>query len=387
MIREKARNILAFLWRPRRLIWVGLILVVVLALFFIYRDFFYESGHFDKAETLQQLMHEWSALNNIPGIVLQVSKDQETIFHGARGNISLKSDEPIDPEIPFHTASTGKIFTTISVLALHEQGLLSLDEPIAPYVSEDILSELLVVEGKDYSSELTFRQLITHRSGLPNTDNSLRFRFWVLLQPQRVRTPEELIDFARKLCPVGEPDERWAYSSIGYFLLGLAIESVTGEPYHSVVRREVFEPLGMKDTYESNQELPIDFRTTHHYLSKRDLAKLHPSFEFADGGFVTTTNDLIILGNAILQERVFKDSETQKLFMSSPSFEKGFGVFWAETANGTRYLFQLGPWGGVLLAVFPENNMVIAFTLNQSNTLSGKFFSQVIDILTAQGYF
>jgi D-alanyl-D-alanine carboxypeptidase len=249
-----------------------------------------------------------------------------------------------------------------------------------------MLAGLLVVDGKDYSQEITFRQLITHRSGLPNTDNSLSFQYWVLSERDRARRPSELIEFARGMTPVGKPDQTMGYSSVGYFLLGLAIQGVTGEPYHQVVRRELFDPLGMTDTYESNHELPAELKTSHHYFGPFNLVEdTDPSFEFADGGLVTTAEDLMKLGRAIIQESIFKNDETRRIFSTPLKNGSGFGYFWGQTPGNVKFLFQPGFWG-VRFAVFPEQKIVVVFTLNQSNTLAQKFLRQSITLLSEGGH-
>jgi len=365
----------------KRVILVAVFSVVTVVGYWVYQNFGYYSGSFIKPANFQELVDNWAEQDNIPGVILRIDKNQETIFETASGTITLKEGEPLSPSTPFHTASVGKIFTTLTLLKLHEQGVLSIDEPIAPYVDEAVLTGLVQIEGIDYSKDLTFRQLITHRGGLPNTDVSLKFQYWVLSKRDRKRLPSELINFARGMKAVGKPDELTSYSSVGYFLLGLAIEGVTAQPYHEVVRRELLDPLGMSNTYESNHELPPDLKTSHHYFGYIDLAdNTDPSFEFADGGFVTTTDDLITLGQAIVQASLFDNPETRSIFDTPLDDGAGFGYYWAQTEDGLRYMFQPGFWG-VRFAVFPDHNMIIVFTLNQSNTLTQKFSNQLIELL------
>lgn len=371
---------------PRRFALVVFIMFLSVVGFWIYQNLLFYSGWFGQPANIQELVDKWTEQENIPGIILRIDKNKNTIFSSATGTVKLGGNDALSLETPFHTASVGKLFTSLTLLKLYEKGVLSLDESIAPYVDKQILAGLLVVDGKDYSQEITFRQLVTHSSGLANTDDSLRFQFWVLSKRDRKRHPSELIDFARKMEPVGKPDEVISYSSVGYFLLGLALEGVTQQPYHELVRRELFEPLKMNSTYESNSELPMGHKTSHHYFGYIDLAEnTDPSFEFADGGFVTTAEDMVRLGNAIIQGSIFKSDEINALFNTPLPDGSGFGYFWDQTPSGIKYLFQPGFWG-VRLAIFPEQKMVIVFTLNQSNTLTQKFSKQLIQLLSENGH-
>lgn len=365
-----------------------LIVLIVLGFsgFWIYQNLIYYSGWFGKPSSIQDLMENWVEQQNIPGAILRIDRNNETIFNEAVGTFTLGGSDELSTTTPFHTASVGKIFTSLTVLKLHEKGVLSLDAAVAPYVEQEVLSELLVLDGIDYSQHITFRQLVTHRSGLPNTDESLRFQYWVLSKRDRKRLPSELIQFARQIPPVGKPDQVTSYSSVGYFLLGLALEGVTGKPYHKIVRDELFDPVGMADTFESNNELPSGHKTSHHYFGYIDLVEnTDPSFEFADGGFVTTTQDMVKLGKAIIEGSYFKNNDIQKIFKTPLPDGSGFGYFWEQTPDGIEYLFQPGFWG-VRFAIFPDQNMVIIFTLNQSNTLTQKFSKQLLELLRENGY-
>lgn len=362
-----------------------LLLTLACITYWFHQNFIHRSAWSGSPESYQELMDNWAAQRNIPGVILRIDKAQEEIFHGASGTLALSGDESIMPDTPFHTASVGKMFTTLTLLKLHEKGVLSLDEPVAPYVNREIITELLVVDGKDYSQEITFRQLATHRSGLPNTDESLRFLFWALSKRDRKRLPSELIEFARKMTPAGKPDETTSYSSAGFFLLGLALEGVTGQPYHSIVRQQLLNPMGMMDTYESNRELPVEHRTSHHYIGFIDLAQdTDPSFEFADGGFVTTARDLQKLGEAIIQSRLFDNDAVGQIFDTPLPDGSGFGYFWMQLPDGVEYLFQPGYWG-VRFMVFPKQEMVVTYTLNQSNTDARQFTRQLIELLREDG--
>lgn len=371
----------------------GLVIIILGILgFWFYQTFLHWSGSFKPAADFDELLQDWSGLNNIPGLLLHIEQGQEVIYSNASGYQSHDAQIEINSETPFHTASVGKIFTSITLLRLHEQGIVSLDEPIGPYVDPVVVDGLLVIDGVDYVSDITFRHLATHQSGLPNLDESLRFQYWILSQPERKRSPEEMIQFSKKMPPVGRPGETAAYSSTGYWLLGLALEGATGKAYHEIVREELLDPLKMTQTFESNLELDPNLEMTHHYFGPINLATtVDPSFEFADGGFVTTSADLVKLSRALVDQTLFETDEATQLFSGFRSdttelgFEHGFGFFWAETADGNPYLFQPGFWG-VRFVVFPEEELTIVFTLNQSNTLAQKFLDQTIDLLEQGGY-
>ena len=68
----------------------------------------------------------------------------------------------------FYTASTGKMLCAVTILKLTENGQLTLNDKISKYLSDDVMDGLLVVDGVDYSNDITIKQLLSHTSGIPD---------------------------------------------------------------------------------------------------------------------------------------------------------------------------------------------------------------------------
>lgn len=149
---------------------------------------------------------------------------------------------------------------------------------------------LVAIDGRDYADSITLRQLLSHRAGVANTDNDLEFVWWVMSQPQRRRTPREILAHARRIGGVAVPGTQTSYASPGYTLAALVLERAAGQPFHQLVRRELLERLGMHATFDATHEWPRDRATLHHYLGSIDFSRFDPSFEFGDGGYVSRAN-------------------------------------------------------------------------------------------------
>ena len=150
----------------------------------------------------------------------------------AYGNGPTSSD-------PFRIGSLTKMFTAVAVLTLVDEGLVDLDAPAAAYVTR-----VAVPDG------VTVRDLLRHTSGLFNYTDAPTFFRDAFARPDRIWTPEEVLQpvLARDL--LFEPGARFSYSNSNYLTLGLLVEEVTGQPYHEVVRERITTALGLSsNTY------------------------------------------------------------------------------------------------------------------------------------------
>ena len=208
----------------------------------------------------------------------------------------------------------------------------------------------------------------------------------LFMRPNRKWSPHDLLDVARGVSAVGKPSKQTSYASPGYYLLGLLLEEVSGDPYHLVVRREVFEPLGMTHTYEANNEWSGDLETLKHYAGWFDLSDNDPSFEFADGGFVSTTSDLTRFGLALVENRLFKQSQTTALFFSTPpetpeaQYYQGLGPRIELQNEEVSLAYHAGFWGVYFIAS-PSEGWTAAFSLGQSGADSWSFWERSQELI------
>ncbi|MGH3736677.1 MAG: serine hydrolase [Micromonosporaceae bacterium] len=183
------------------------------------------------------------------GAVVLGAKDGVIVQHAAVGHalrysgtrvedgrtigVELPRDQWIDmrEDSIFDMASVSKLFTTVVVLQLVEQGRIDLDGPVAGYIPD------FAAEGK---GAITVRQLLTHTSGM---------RAWIPLY-SRYATPQERVDgvYASTLQPGATPGNQYIYSDLGLITLGKIAETLTGKPLDVLVTERITGPLGMTDT-------------------------------------------------------------------------------------------------------------------------------------------
>ncbi len=237
-----------------------------------------------------------------------VSIDGEVVHRAAFGVRDPATGEPAEVQDRFRIASISKLITAITILALVEDGVIGLDEPIGDVVARHV--GLNSATGA--ASGLTFRQLITHRSGFGKFDSTF-FRGGAT----------DCIDAARSGLSSGSGGGGgYVYSNMNFCIAGLAIEAVTGLGYEQAVYRQVLTPLGitgmrLAPTFDPGPD-EIQHVTTpgRNYMETLGAA----------GGWIATPSDLVtILDSLDVNSGGFKplEIETVLQMLTPPGAQLG----------------------------------------------------------------
>jgi CubicO group peptidase (beta-lactamase class C family) len=173
---------------------------------------------------------EW----RIPALAIAVVKDDSVVFAKGYGVLRTGTSQPANEHTRFAIGSTTKAMTAASLAMLADEGKLKLDDPVTQYIPELQLSDPWVTR------ELTIRDLLTHRSGLPGAD-----LFWASSWKY---SQADIIRRLRYIRPTASFRSTWQYNNVLYALGGVIIERVSGMPWEQFVKARIFEPLGMNET-------------------------------------------------------------------------------------------------------------------------------------------
>jgi uncharacterized protein YbbC (DUF1343 family)/CubicO group peptidase (beta-lactamase class C family) len=181
--------------------------------------------------SVDAIMSAAVARGTIPGGVVLVGHDGEVVYRKAFGRRSLEpTREAMTADTIFDIASLTKcLVTATAVMQLVEQGKLRLNDPVAAYLPE------FARNGKE---NVTLRTLLTHFSGLPE-DLDLKTRW---------RGREAAYRMAMEVRSVSPPGTRFLYSDVNFIVLGFVVEKVSGLTLDEYASRNIFQPLGMRDT-------------------------------------------------------------------------------------------------------------------------------------------
>lgn len=270
---------------------------------------------------------------------------------GQTGNMSAHAGQP------YHTASIGKAFTSVIIAMLAEQGKLNYQDPIDRYLSADIIQDLHVYRGKDYSHQIQIKHLVNHTSGLPDfyedkPRQGKHFLELILDDPARFWTPAETIQWTKEhyktRFAVGQG---FHYSNTGYNLLGLIIEQVTSKPYQEVLHEYIFNPLGMRDSYLSQFSEPAiksNYPVAHINANGREInIEDYRSFSsiYSGGQTVSTSEDLLLFMQALLENKLIQNktlSSLQQWNKRWTGLDHGYGLM---RVRMLPFITKYNAWG------------------------------------------
>jgi CubicO group peptidase (beta-lactamase class C family) len=167
------------------------------------------------------------------GCIFAIAHRDEIVAEGAFGVANLDTQERLTPRHRFRIASHSKSFTSAAIMRLREARKLRLDDAIGQYV-EGLHPQV---------AQATITQLLSHSAGL--TRDGIDSGQFIDSRPYL--TEKELLA-ELKLPTAIEPNTRFKYSNHGYGLLGFLIGAVTEEPYATWVKREIVDPVGLRET-------------------------------------------------------------------------------------------------------------------------------------------
>ena len=234
---------------------------------------------------------------------------------------------------PYHTASIGKVFTAVLVYMLAERGLLKTGDFISQHLPPPVLERLFVYQDVDYASQVRLEHLLGHTSGAADyfegkTTHGMVFMEQVLHNPTFHWTPQALLDFSReRQDAVGIPGRSFNYSDTGYILLGLLIEQVTGKSFAQNLADEIFQPLGMRDSYLMFYGEPLN--TPKQNIEKiwfngLEISRFESlSCDWSGGGIITTTADLLTFNQALRSGRLIHPETLAAMDVCSNKFRPG----------------------------------------------------------------
>lgn len=252
-----------------------------------------------RTQKLEKLFNKATSSNQIHDGVLLVENTSGD-FSYSRGYGGKELDSPL------LMASITKLFTTTCILALQEQGKLSLDDKLTKYFDNTVLSGIHIYRGKEYSFELTISDLLFQISGLPDVfeegNDSAKSR---AIDEDYHTTFDEMVGSVKKLKPHFVPRtlRKAYYADINFDMLGEIIEKVTNSTLAEAYKQFIFEPLALTSTYLP--ECENDFVPTIYYKNKVIHRPKFIMSSRASGGCITSARELMIFMKAFFGGTLF----------------------------------------------------------------------------------
>ena len=265
------------------------------------------------------------------------------------------------PDDLYRVGSISKLFTSLTVLTLVDEGLVDLDAPLNQYI-----------ESVDIDGSVTVRDALQHTTGIPNYTEVQDFWDISFGDPSREWSPEEIVALVPTSELDFEPGSSFTYSNTNYILLGLLIEEVTDMAYHEAVRDRISDPLGLPDTYLAGADdgpQPFGGYT-------EALGSIVPlTFDYASvatgawsaGAFVSTGQDLHTVLSAVFAGEIISSDLVTEM-TANPEY--GFGIYVPGFTSATPLFGHDGriPGSGTWIVHAPETGMTV-FTVSNADHL------------------
>ncbi len=306
-----------------------------------------------------------------PGAILLLDTPDGRYLKAA-GQARREDRNPMQPGDSFQVGSITKLFVGVLLLQLEEDGVLSLDDPLARWLPD----EAARIPGGD---RITLRMLANHTAGLADyTDGALAIDSagGSREQLETQYTPGELIEPVLDQPLLFTPGEsgRWRYSNTGYILLGMALERASGRPLDELLAERIFQPLGMNDTrLPDGIPEPGSIVDGYRSFAGENTTRWNTSQAWAAGAIQSSMPDLLAFARALASGAVFRDPATLERMMTvvrSPELAgtgwSGYGIGIAEFDAGVWGHFGRTPGFEAVMMIWPERGTTVIGTANAS---------------------
>lgn len=196
-------------------------------------------------KTINSFLRYWS----IAGASVAVSKDGKLAFARGFGYADTCTKQEVQPYNLFRVASISKLVTAVGIMKLHEEGRISMDDKV--FGPGGILNDPYFSNPKDPRVyDITVAHLLSHESGWTPRYGDQMFMPVLIAEKMGVKPPVDaktIVRFALDKRLHYTPGAGRSYSNLGYTILGLIIEKISGLPYEEYCKKAILEPLGIYD--------------------------------------------------------------------------------------------------------------------------------------------
>lgn len=343
-------------------------------------------------EDATHLLDEWLNAcvdyDKLPGIAVGIVRNQELVWSKGFGKVEVGKNTPINPNTIFSICSVSKLFTSVAIMKLRDEGKLSLEDDIKKHLPWFSIKQKYADSGP-----ITIRTLLTHSSGIPSEAD---FPYWT---ERTFPSKEEIIKKLNEQQTLYPSCTYYQYSNLGMALLGYVIEQVSGVPYDTYIQDNILNPLKLADTRTSFPEklwrtqMAVGYSEMNRKGERRMLNTFNTNGVSPAAGLTSTVQDLARFaswqfrllnhgGSEIIKSSTLK--EMQQVQYMDPNWKTtrglGFNVFQVEN---TTYISHSGycPGYQTLLMMNPKEKLAYIVMINANGTDPYKYFHGLREIV------
>lgn len=330
--------------------------------------------------------------DRLPGLTASVIEDQEVLWSGAVGLSNVEKNVKADPSTVCSICSISKLFTSVAIMKLYDEGKLRLDDRVS-----DLLPAYDLEQKYPESGPITIRTLLTHSSGLPR---EAAYPYWTgpdFPFPSKSQIDSKLSE-QETLYPAST---YFQYSNLGLTLLGEIVEEISGVPFDDYVHENILKPLGLADTRTElpenlyGSELAIGYSAVTRKGTREKVNFFQANGITPAAGFSSNVTDLgkfaswqFRLRDSTITE-ILKPSTLkymQNVHWTNPDWKTtwglGFVVF--KGPNGNTWVGHGGSCPGYRssLQIDLKNKRAFSVMINASGTNPGKYVNGINAIIS-----
>lgn len=331
--------------------------------------------------TLDSLARAHVADSLVAGVAVGVVSRGDTFLLGGYGFADLEWVVPMATDAVFEIGSVTKQFTAAAVLRLAEEGKLDLEADITTYLP-------------DYDTQgrrIPLRRLLDHTSGIKGYTEMPVFGEYMTRRLPR----DSLVEKFEAVPLEFEPGTALIYNNSAYFLLGLIVEKVSGEPYEEYVETHLFQPLGMSRSSYCEQNAVVERRAHGYDQGPGGLQRkryLDHTWPYAAGSLCSTAGDLLRWNEALHGGRVVSAASYEDMTTPDPlvdgtpvRYAMGLMVF---DDNGRRAITHGGGINGFLSDAwhYPDEGLTVVVLQNAaSQRAPGQLARSLVEAVIGKG--
>lgn len=310
-------------------------------------------------DSARALVQAFMAKHDVVGLSAAAGAGGELIWTEGFGYADLENRSSVTPATKFRVGSIAKSLTSVAIGQLHEAGRLDLDAPVQRYVPSF----------PEKRAPISTRQLAGHISGIRHyRDDEMR-------SAVRYASLEDGLAIFADDTLLFEPGSDYRYSTYGWSLISVIIEGASGEDYRTYMRQHVLDPLGLRSTVADDPQPLIPWRSRFYERSDDGTITNAPyvdnMYKLAGGGYLSTAQDLVRFGCAMIRAVPLRPETVQLLWTSqrtSVGEVTGYGIGWRVglDRDDRRVVSHSGGsvGGRSMLLIYPDQEVVVVVTAN-----------------------
>lgn len=323
-------------------------------------------------EQLDLKIPVWMERFEVPGISIAMIENGELTWYDAYGFADLEKRTRMTPETVCRVESISKSVTARGVMKLVGRGEIELDDPVLHHLKSWEFPETDIGDER-----VTIRHLLSHSSGLPLGTLGLEYA-------PRIEKPSLRESLSREVRFVREPGASFNYSNVGFHLLELLIEDVTGRNFSEFMQEEILNPLKMEDSsFEWSEDLITPVPNGHNLQG--ESVPVYVYSEMGAGGLFASAEDIArfvasgMVNEFYSSENILSEQSIRELYTpvtdvagiyALVSEHYGLGHFIETLPNGQMAVFSGGQGNGWMthFHLVPETGDGIVILTNSSRS-------------------